>query len=439
MSKNFELLQHISNEKVLFQTLDVWEETTETPADEELNRTTDARTGERPSPRTSLPGVLRAINETLGPLGPLAPDLSLNPGRGEEPARENEFNETLSKSSTLDGRFPISRNPITPLNSVLPALAWCNPEIGSEIGPELGSEVESELEPDVLQGIAIPERAPNAEATAISWEASLQPPPPIKEERVHPQLPPTQKTPAPEPFARTSTGENKAGAGSVRKRAQSRRPYKDARRELIAREEEFKLVQRIFLGAEQNSARVALFSGVENDGGCAAICVRAAEILAAQTEGDVCLVDADLQTPSLHEHFGTPNDKGLADATLEPGPIQGFAKQLSPANLWLLPGGYDAPQVNLTKSADRLRARVEELRTAYRYVVIHSGPLWLNTNVMLLSKSTDGVVLVLEANSTRRDTARRIKESLTVSNAKVLGVVLNNRSYPIPEALYSRL
>jgi len=58
---------------------------------------------------------------------------------------------------------------------------------------------------------------------------------------------------------------------------------------------------------------------------------------------------------------------------------------------------------------------------------------------MMFSKWTDGVVLILEADRTRRDTARRIKESLAVANAKVLGVVLNNRSYPIPEPLYSRL
>ena len=58
---------------------------------------------------------------------------------------------------------------------------------------------------------------------------------------------------------------------------------------------------------------------------------------------------------------------------------------------------------------------------------------------MLISKWTDGVVLILEAHSTRRDTARRIKESLAAANARVLGVVLNNRTYPIPETLYSRL
>jgi Mrp family chromosome partitioning ATPase len=58
---------------------------------------------------------------------------------------------------------------------------------------------------------------------------------------------------------------------------------------------------------------------------------------------------------------------------------------------------------------------------------------------MLLSRWTDGVVLVLEANATRRDAARRVKEILDAANVSVLGVVLNNRTFPIPDVLYRRL
>ena len=184
---------------------------------------------------------------------------------------------------------------------------------------------------------------------------------------------------------------------------------------------------------------MVLFSGFERDTGCASICICASEILAAQGEGSVCLVDMGLRVPSLHEYCGVQNDRGLAEAMVEAGPIQEYAQQLSPANLWVIPSGYGAPQLNFAKVADRLRSRMEELRKTFRYVVVHTGSLWLNADAMLISKWTDGVVLILEAHSTRRETARRIKESLAAANARVLGVVLNNRTYPIPETLYSRL
>jgi Mrp family chromosome partitioning ATPase len=89
--------------------------------------------------------------------------------------------------------------------------------------------------------------------------------------------------------------------------------------------------------------------------------------------------------------------------------------------------------------ADGLRVRMEELRNAFRYVVIHSGPLRLETGAMLLSRWTAGVVLVVEANATRRDAARRVKGILDAAGVSLLGIILNNRTFPVPEAIYRRL
>jgi len=58
---------------------------------------------------------------------------------------------------------------------------------------------------------------------------------------------------------------------------------------------------------------------------------------------------------------------------------------------------------------------------------------------MLLARLLDGVVLVLEANSTRREAALQVTESLKTTKIVILGAVLNNRTFPIPEAVYKRL
>jgi len=46
---------------------------------------------------------------------------------------------------------------------------------------------------------------------------------------------------------------------------------------------------------------------------------------------------------------------------------------------------------------------------------------------------------VLEANATRRESALRIAETLRATQIRVLGAVLNKRTFPIPEGLYNRL
>lgn len=442
MSKNFELLHSISNEKELFQTLDVWEDLPETAAeDAEPSPGADEKKPGRTPWQTGLPDVSQTVRQTLGPLGPLIPDAVRRSTPGGEPTEGKGGGET--RNTTFPDRFPISRNPITRFDSAPTMPTWAESQIGPEAAA--GKDFAAALEPEALRSIVVPEGLPSAEEASISGfnDATIAEPRPVKGGKPSQEAPHSQKgsrpVSRPEPPTGTGLNESKFSRKALGRKVQVQGVYKDARRELIAREEELKLVQRVFLGAEQDSPRIALFSGLERERGCAVICARTGEILASQAEGTVCLVDADFRAPSLHEYFGVPNEKGLAEATFESGPIQQFAQQLSAANLWLIPSGYGASQLNVAKAADRLRVRMEEIGRAYRYVIVHSEPLELNASAITFSKWSDGVVLILEANRTRRDTARRIRESLAAANAKVLGVVLNNRSYPIPESIYGRL
>lgn len=440
MSKNFELLHKISNEKELFETLDGGDNLPETAARDAQPDPDGKKLGTTPWQR-GLPDVFQTVSQTLGSLGPVVPGLV----RGSRPVGEAIEGRGAGETAeqTAADRFPISQNPITRLGSAPAMPTWAEPKMA--LDGEFGSDVEVRFDRTALQSIAVSEALPSAGKARISGSngATAEEPRPVKEQKTSQKGPQSQEAASspshPGPRAGTWMDEGKFGGKAHGRKIQARGFYKDARRELIAREEELKLVQRVFLGAEQDSPRIALFSGLEREAGCAAICVRTGELLASQAEASVCLVDADFRAPSLHEYFGVRNEKGLAEATFESGPIQEFAQQLSPANLWLIPSGYGASSLHLTETADRLRLRMEELRRVYRYVIVHPGPLLLNANAMMFSKWTDGVVLILEANQTRRDTARRIKESLAVANAKVLGIVLNNRSYPIPESLYSRL
>jgi Mrp family chromosome partitioning ATPase len=57
----------------------------------------------------------------------------------------------------------------------------------------------------------------------------------------------------------------------------------------------------------------------------------------------------------------------------------------------------------------------------------------------LLGELADGIVLVLGANSTRKATARKIKNTLETMRSQILGTVLSERAFPIPEWIYRRL
>ena len=83
--------------------------------------------------------------------------------------------------------------------------------------------------------------------------------------------------------------------------------------------------------------------------------------------------------------------------------------------------------------------RLVELRNEFEYSVIHGPAAGISSEAALLGELADGIILVLGANSTRRATARKIKDTLEATRSRILGTVLSERTFPIPERIYRRL
>ena len=203
-----------------------------------------------------------------------------------------------------------------------------------------------------------------------------------------------------------------------------------------AKEEINKLVQRLFFyGAP--APKIVSFSGIAQDTRSSWICTRAAEYLASQVNTSVCLVDASFSSPRSHIHYDISNRTGLASALTTEGPIKSFATQLPIKNLWLMPTGLAKPGLDANMS--RCRARFAELREEFGHVLVSAPPLARESEATLMGQLADGIVLIIEANQTRRDTVRQIKENLEAAQVHIFGAVLDQRRYPIPKFLYRRL
>jgi Mrp family chromosome partitioning ATPase len=202
------------------------------------------------------------------------------------------------------------------------------------------------------------------------------------------------------------------------------------------REELIKLVQRLFLPAEQGP-RVVVFAAVEPEAGCSWTCARIAEILADRTGSLVCLIDANFRSRNLYGEFHCENAARLADEEWTAVPVSRPGEITS--NLWLLsykPNTGDCPTAG---SFERFQKRIEDLRQDFHYVLIDAPPLKNSAEAVLFGRMADGLVVVVEANNTRRAPAKKAKQMLDESGVPVLGAVLNKRVFPIPEHVYRRL
>jgi hypothetical protein len=193
------------------------------------------------------------------------------------------------------------------------------------------------------------------------------------------------------------------------------------------------LVRQIFLPGWPKPARQVVFCAVEN-GDAGEVCMRVGQALAAQIPRNVALVETHVSSSDGDEEYGTPT-------VLRPAgfrPLRDSARRIS-AHLWRVGRESFLGENEAGLSVEWLPGRLRELRVEFDYTVLHAPPAALCSDAALLGYLSDGVILVLEANSTRRAAAQRTMQMLRMAHTKVLGTVLNGRRFPIPEGIYRRL
>jgi hypothetical protein len=191
-----------------------------------------------------------------------------------------------------------------------------------------------------------------------------------------------------------------------------------------------KLVHVLFLSSE-NAPHHVLFCGVNKRNGSGRICEATARVLANEISTPVCLVEADEARSMNVEMTPAP----LPNTTASRGSIA----QKIDRNLWAVTNRDLRSVAGSPCGIEQVCASLLSLRKEFGYVLVDAPPLGANTTASVLGQVMDGIVLALEANSTRRVTARNAKQTLDAARVRILGTVLNNRTFPIPEKLYRRL
>jgi len=199
-----------------------------------------------------------------------------------------------------------------------------------------------------------------------------------------------------------------------------------------------KLVSRVFASGSE-SPRQVMFTGTEPDAGSSRICARTAEVLASRLSGSVCVVDANLRNPGLHEQFGIENHFGLTEALQQGGSVRKYSRNFAGGKLSLVSSGSTVDNWQALLASRQMQMRLTELRQEFDHVLIDIPPVNLFADGVTLGRMSDGIILVLKAHSSRREVAQKVVQELKAAKVQLLGAILNGRRFPIPTALYQRL
>jgi len=147
----------------------------------------------------------------------------------------------------------------------------------------------------------------------------------------------------------------------------------------------------------------------------------------AQGEKKVILIDCDLRRPSLHRLFGLGRRQGLTTMIVDD---QAFAhpplQATGVAGLQLLASGELPPSPSDLLGSQRMDRVLAALKESADMLLIDAPPLMAVSDAAILASKVDGVVLVVSAGQTRRDSVQAAKAKLEKVNARLVGAVLTN-------------
>lgn len=151
--------------------------------------------------------------------------------------------------------------------------------------------------------------------------------------------------------------------------------------------------------------------------------------IAQDLHAHALMVDCDMRSPQLSQWFGLKGNKGLSDYLTGDGNLSDLLKKTGVEKLSILSGGAVRDNPAELIASKRMKGLVEELKTRYRdrHIVFDSTPLLATTEPEILAKLVDGIIIVVKAGVTTRETVKQAIASL--DKDKIIGFVLNGLEF----------
>ena len=151
-----------------------------------------------------------------------------------------------------------------------------------------------------------------------------------------------------------------------------------------------------------------------------------AQVMVRQHGRRALLIDADLRGPRLHLVLGTTPGPGLSDylqgrndefSVMQRGPLEG---------LFFIPSGAGIEDPAELVGNGRLKQLLLRVEPLFDWIIIDSPPAIPVSDASVLAKVCDGVLMVVRANSTPFDVARKACQEFP--EQALVGLVLNGTS-----------
>jgi len=149
----------------------------------------------------------------------------------------------------------------------------------------------------------------------------------------------------------------------------------------------------------------------------------------------VLLIDANFRCPTLHRVFKIDNREGFANLLEDKASLDAVTRPIGERLKVITAGKTEANPVNLFDEGNT-RKVLDESKKQHEIILIDCPTLNGQKDACVLAGFTDTTVLVISEGKDRRHVVKTALHPLVESGADILGLIVNNRDFPIPAVMY---
>jgi len=157
-------------------------------------------------------------------------------------------------------------------------------------------------------------------------------------------------------------------------------------------------------------------------------------IALAQAGQTVCLIDADLRRPMVHDYLGLERNAGLTTALVTAVDPDSLLQPWGEDNLFVLTSGQIPPNPSEMLGSSGMRDLIGHLQRSFDTVIIDAPPLLPVTDAAVLSQHVGGVIVVVGSQKLRTHDLEKSLNALEMVGSHILGIVLNRLPPKGPDA-----
>jgi len=186
------------------------------------------------------------------------------------------------------------------------------------------------------------------------------------------------------------------------------------------------------------SNKIIQFMGSRRGEGVSTIVREFAKVAVERHGKSVLVLDAAYQDPARRININVTCEYGWLDLLEDGQPIDKAFFRVGDSNLYFAPISVQASLIPPIKDLSMTVNLWSKLKERFDLILIDSSSDANSSESIALSKNVDGVLLVLEAEKTRKHAIEKIKNRIVSGGGTVIGVIFNKRRYYIPDYIFKK-